>query len=616
MSSKMIIGDKIREIKRIFNILSNSDKRKLLVIGLVQSALGILDLIGVALIGVIAALSISGGISESDTGRLRDFLNVIRINSFSFENQVAALGMLAVALFTIRTISSIFITRKILFFMSKRGAFISADLVSRLLSKPLLTIQNRTTQQTIYALTTGVESIVLQVIGAGVILLTDISLLLIILAGLFTVDVFASLGSLLIFGVVGFLLYKYMHNRARVLGEESSKYSILSSEKISEVLSTYRESMVRNRRSFYTREIQDIRFTFADLRAEMSFQPFVSKYIMEISVVVGALILSSLQLLFHDSTTAVATLAVFLTAGTRIAPAVLRVQQNLMQINAGIGQAIPTLELIDELGTDHVDIPSVISNDIDIRHEGFVPKVVLKNVNFKYSGQNVGSISDVSFNIDPGRFVAVVGPSGAGKTTLIDLILGVLHPDSGLIQISEGSPHRAIQEWPGAISYVPQDVSLINGSISENVSLGYPLDLVSKNAALIDDALRTSHLSSFLESLPLGIATQVGERGSQMSGGQRQRIGIARALFTQPKLLVLDEATSALDGETEMNISDAISNLKGRTTIIMIAHRLSTVRNADIVIYVDGGRIKSIGTFQEVRESVDDFDRQANLMGL
>jgi ABC-type multidrug transport system fused ATPase/permease subunit len=197
---------------------------------------------------------------------------------------------------------------------------------------------------------------------------------------------------------------------------------------------------------------------------------------------------------------------------------------------------------------------------------------------------------------------------------MIDVLLGVLNPDEGTVLISGLPPMQAVTKWPGAISYVPQDVSIAAGSIRQNVALGYPLEVATDDLVL--KALKVAHLDEFVADLPEGLDTQVGERGAQLSGGQRQRLGIARAMFTCPHLLVLDEATSSLDGETESNISEAINTLKGSTTVVMIAHRLSTVRNADMVVYLSDGQILAKGTFQQVRESVPDFDRQARLMGL
>ena len=153
-----------------------------------------------------------------------------------------------------------------------------------------------------------------------------------------------------------------------------------------------------------------------------------------------------------------------------------------------------------------------------------------------------------------------------------------------------------------------------SGTIRENITLGFPEN--SADEELIYDALRIAQLSTFIESLPLGLDTQVGERGTKLSGGQRQRLGIARAMFTKPKLLVLDEATSALDGQTESDISSSILQLKGTATVVMIAHRLSTVRFADLVVYIDGGKIVSHGSFEEVRTEVPNFEKQAQLMGL
>jgi ABC-type multidrug transport system fused ATPase/permease subunit len=164
------------------------------------------------------------------------------------------------------------------------------------------------------------------------------------------------------------------------------------------------------------------------------------------------------------------------------------------------------------------------------------------------------------------------------------------------------------------VSYVPQDVVIASGTIRENVALGYPLEKATDE--LILSALKVAHLDEFVANLPQGIETQVGERGAKISGGQRQRLGIARAMFTRPHLLVLDEATSSLDGETEANISAAIHDLRGLTTVVIIAHRLSTVRSADQVVYLSNGNAVASGTFDEVRRAVPDLDRQAKIVGL
>jgi ABC-type bacteriocin/lantibiotic exporter with double-glycine peptidase domain len=176
------------------------------------------------------------------------------------------------------------------------------------------------------------------------------------------------------------------------------------------------------------------------------------------------------------------------------------------------------------------------------------------------------------------------------------------------------SPVQAVRQWPGALSYVPQDVVITNSTISGNITMGYPES--ESHRPFIHKALEIAQLSDFVDSLQDGLETKVGDRGTSISGGQRQRLGIARALFTLPKLLILDEATSALDGETEANISESIKALKGHVTVVMIAHRLSTVREVDTVIYMENGKVVATGTFEEVRSRIKNFDRQAKLMGL
>jgi ABC-type bacteriocin/lantibiotic exporter with double-glycine peptidase domain len=253
-------------------------------------------------------------------------------------------------------------------------------------------------------------------------------------------------------------------------------------------------------------------------------------------------------------------------------------------------------------------------NDVDFTHHGFIPRFQLQNASFRYPGKNENSLTDVSLDVEPGTVVALVGPSGSGKTTFVDLLLGILQPTSGEIKISDLPPSLAVIQHPGAIAYVPQNVYISNGSIQHNVTLGYPEN--SQDEKYVWDALHMAHLSELVLSLPNKLDENVGENGNQISGGQRQRLGIARAVFTRPKLLVLDEATSALDGQSEAEISQAISDLKGTTTLVIVAHRLSTVRDADLVIYLEGGQIVAKGSFSEVRSAIPNFDSQAKLMGL
>jgi ABC-type multidrug transport system fused ATPase/permease subunit len=240
--------------------------------------------------------------------------------------------------------------------------------------------------------------------------------------------------------------------------------------------------------------------------------------------------------------------------------------------------------------------------------------VVLDNVSFTYDDASEPALREASLSAPGGSSLALVGSTGAGKSTLADVILGVLQPDEGTVLLSGVSPRSAIARWPGAVSYVPQAVALVVGTVKENVAFGVPADEIDEELAW--EALHRAHLADFLVASREGLATPIGERGFKLSGGQRQRLGIARALYTRPKLLVLDEATSALDAETELAIIQTLEELEGEVTTVTIAHRLATVRRADMLLYLEGGRIVASGTFEEVRGTVGNFDRQAALLGL
>jgi ABC-type multidrug transport system fused ATPase/permease subunit len=601
-----------RNLARASKVLTHSDKRKLVFVSIAQVGMGFLDLFGIAIIGILGALAITGVQSSQPGNRVSTALRFMQLDSFQFQTQVAVLALIAGTLLTGRTILSIYFTKRILYFLSLRGASISSNLISKLLRESLLKVQERTTQQTLYSVTAGVNLLVLGVIAVAISLITDIALLIVIALGLLYVDPYVAVASFLFFATIGLILYYLMSIRATSLGKENAVLTIASNQKINEVFMSYRELIVRNRRSYYAKEIAQQRVLLARTQAEISFMPNYSKYVFEIAVVVGAILISASQFILHDAGRAIGTLAVFLAAGTRVAPAILRIQQGAVQIKGNLGAAQPTLDLLDELGD--LTIAESSEDRINFNHKNFTPKIELTNVSLTYPENSLPSIHQVSIEIEESKIVAIVGPSGAGKTTLVDVLLGVLKPDHGEVKISGVSSLDAISKWPGAISYVPQDVLIVDGTIRHNVALGFPPSTVENDRILsaIDDAA----LGEFVKSLPNGLDTQVGESGAKLSGGQRQRLGIARALYTNPKLLVLDEATSALDGETELLVTDSIQKLKGRVTVVLIAHRLSTVRNADVVIYMQSGQVQAAGSFEEVRKQIPNFDHQAHLMGL
>jgi len=599
-------------ISKSLDLLEKKEKTKLAATFLIQIFLAFLDLIGVAIIGLLGALSINGVQSRPPGNRVSAALKVFGLYESTFQSQVAFLGVISCSILVLRTLISIYLIRKSLFFLSRRSAIVSSQLMNRLMSQSLLFIQKKSIHENLYSITTGVTNLVLGVIGSLITLFADLVLLIVLFTGLLIVDAGMAIGSILFFVFVGFSLYWLLNTKAKKFGVSESLLNVESNEKIVEVLTSYRESIVRNRRSYYANEVGQIRLKLANTSAEISILPYISKYVIETSMVVGALLISAYQFVTQDATRAVSTLAVFLIAATRIAPAVLRIQQSTVQMKVSIGAANPTLNLINDLST--LNSLDLVIDNLELDHIGFIPEVRLRNVSFSYPNRDEPSIINASLHLKSGQMLAIVGPSGSGKTTLADLILGILIPDSGIAEVSKLKASEVGRKWPGALSYVPQDVMIANGSIKSNVHLGYPES--SETTKLMWEALETAQLSDFVKSLDFQEESSVGDRGSKLSGGQRQRLGIARALYSKPKLLVLDEATSALDGETEDNISTAINRLRGNVTIIVIAHRLSTIREADQVVYLERGRILASGTIAEVRSMVPNFDRQAGLMGL
>jgi ABC-type multidrug transport system fused ATPase/permease subunit len=481
-----------------------------------------------------------------------------------------------------------------------------------MLNRPVEKIFRNSIQHQIYNVTGGVERLISGVVTSLVVIASDLVLLLVILIGLMLVDPITSIGTFIVFAGIAFMLYFLLHKRVANLSTKSAYQSIYLTQKVSEGINSFRDLFIKGGREYYVNEIRKTKMKLAGYDAEIKFIPNISKYTIEISVIIGIAVVAGFQFYFFDSNRAIAVISVFLAASTRIAPAVVRIQHSVIAVKSSFSAAKPTFDLIDELsGVKELERTETV---ISINHTDFSPKVKLIDLKFTYSDSTNNTIQDISLEILEGEFVAFVGPSGGGKSTLVDLVLGLLAPSTGSITISGLTPVDAIKKWPGSIGYVPQDVFIENSTVKENICLGFNPELVADD--LVWQALGLADLSDFVKGLEGQLSYRISDAGKNLSGGQRQRLGIARALLTKPKIVIFDEATSALDAETENRVSESILKLTGECTVIFIAHRLSVVRSADMIYYLDKGKIINQGTFDELRKLNADFNNQANFMGI
>lgn len=599
-----------------WKLLTKHEKRKLTLISFAQFFLGIFDLIGIAAIAMLGALSVRGIQSQNPGNTLNSLLSFTNLDDLGFRTQAVVIALFAAFILILKTVISVLINRKIIYFLSERSARLSGDLIERAFSHSFLFIKTFTQQELIFATTAGVNALTVGVIASAVSLASDGFLLIILTSGLFLVEPVLSVVSLLIFASVAYSLHRLLTVRAGKLGFLDTELNIASTTALVELLGTYRESFVQGSLSDQLTRIKNLRYQLAKTAAELSFMPSMTKYVMEATLVLSALILGAFAFVMNTAVQAIAMLVLFMAAGFRIAPAVLRIQHGLLQIKGSLASARPTLKLAQLLG-ELTEIEDKFEPNATVTLPAGTDSglgVTIKNLVFRYPNQHTDLFSDLSLSIQPGTAVAIVGSSGAGKTSLADLILGVLDPSSGEVTIGGNNPRLLAKLHPGIVGYVTQNPFVVNGSLRENLLLGLPPSRFSDMQLL--RALELANLTEYSEALHSKLDTLIGDSGILLSGGQVQRLGLARALLTEPSLLVLDEATSALDAQTESSISEMLTQLRGKTTLIVIAHRLATIRKFDRIIYIDNGKALADGTFSEVRSQVSEFDAQAKLMGL
>jgi len=591
------------------SLFTRIEKMRLFLLFIAQLLMSFLDLAGIAIFGLLGALAVNGVSYKEPGSRLLAVLQVLNLENYEFRLQAAILGILATVLLVARTFLSIFFTKKTLIFLGKKSAKVTASLFETVMQSDYQKVKSLTLNEWIVGLTKGVNSLMVRVIGGLITIVADAFLTVLILSGLFIYNFQVAMMTILMFSVTGLSLYVLIRNKARQTGYLEQRTEIELNQKISESLLAFREIYLNNDQSYYSEKISELRLQQVASQTVSSFFPLLSKYVFEAILIVGTLLVGAVQFLMFDAVHAVASLSIFMVASTRIAPAVMRVQQSAVILKSSFGSSTITLKLLREFGNPKRQIDKANEDE-----SAFSPSVKLVNVNFQYPNSSEAIFKDFNVSLEKGSVSALVGPTGSGKSTLVDLILGVINTGGGEVLISGKPAREAIGYWPGKIAYVPQKVAIFNTTIRENIALGSSFDRYSDEE--VWNAVGKAELTKFVNSLPGKLDYVVADYGLNLSGGQLQRIGIARALLTNPQLLILDEATSSLDGQTEANISSTIQNLGPVVTVLIIAHRLSTIKDLERVIYLDSGRIIADGNFQLVREKVPAFDLQCRNLGI
>ncbi len=597
----------IKRVRYLLSFISRDHKKKLVVFALFQALTGLLDLIGIGLIGLIGSLALTGVVATSvPNPTVVKSIDFLGLSGLELTSQVTILSLVAAICLIGRSVSAFYVSSRIFHFLGVEGALLSSKLANKILKKDISDIEARTRQDSVFILTSGSNKAALDVAGSIILALADISSLVLILTTLLILDALTALITFVLFGILGLALYKHLRDKATNLGRVNSQLFVSINNSILSTLENIRFIKTANLTEQRIFEFNQLRMSQSKALADLTVMPYISKYVFEVVLVLGAVFISAIQFLLHDAIQAIATLIVFLAAGGRLAPAALRLQQSSLLIKANISYTIPVLELYQESDQE-------VKESRGVAHgREFNGNAELVNVDYVYPGSSLSALKNINLKIPVNSFTAIVGPSGAGKSTLIDVLLGLNTPQKGSVLISGISPTIAFREWTGKVGYVPQRTNLLDGTIAENVVYGRKFDTDDQ----IWKSLRIANLEELVKSLEFGIHTPVGELGSRLSAGQQQRLGIARALFSEPELLVMDEATSSLDATTEKELSQSLANLQSKVTLVVVAHRLSTVVKADKIVYMASGEILAEGKMEEVRLRIPEFEQQAQILGI
>ncbi|WP_249315728.1 ABC transporter ATP-binding protein [Bacillus sp. FJAT-49711] len=579
--------------KKLLMLFNKREKNKLLILLFMMVISALLETLGIGLIVPLVSI-----ITNPDIIREQPIIAQI-YELFKFQSTTSFMIFSVVVLLLVFVLKNFYIllyqytqNRLIL----NQQVKLSERLFNEYLTKPYSFHLQRNTSELLRNVNREIPKVLQGIMMSGFQLITEGLVVLCILSLLLVTATTATITSSILLGGGVFLFFKVFRKKMIALGKEQQIASGMMIKWINQGLGASKEIKVSGKEKFfvnaYTKQSQ---ISANNSRYIMMLEQTPRLFIE--TLLVAIVLITMLIIIFQDKNTTtqiVSTMALFAMAAFRLMPSINRI----MAMITTIRYSQPALSVIyDDLFENKQELSNINPNpDITIvsnkTKKAFNDSIRLSDVSFRYPNQSECSVKDISLTIPIGSSVAFIGESGAGKTTLVDIILGLFKPEKGSVLIDGRNLYDQQTLWQQKIGYIPQSIFLSDDTIRSNVAFGSDIELIDDKEVL--RALEQAQLKEFVEELPDKLETSIGERGVRLSGGQRQRIGIARALYHNPEIIFMDEATSALDNETEKEIMNSIYSLKGEKTLIIIAHRLTTIENCDIVFKINKGKLVAI----------------------
>ncbi|NHC43578.1 ABC transporter ATP-binding protein [Bacillus sp. MM2020_1] len=588
-------------IRKILMLFNKKEKRILIGLFLMMIIAALFETVGIGLVVPIVGLLTNPSIIQRQSALLYIY------NLFNFQSSTsfivfAVIGLLLV--FILKNLYLLFYNHVQLKVILNQQVKLSRRLFKEYLTKPYIFHLQRNTANLLRNVNTEVTRVFGGIIISGFQLFTELLVTVFILILLLFTEPVATITASILLGGSVVLFFKVFNKKISELGKEQHKISALMIKWVNQGLGASKEVKVSGKEDYFINAYTVQSKISSNNNRYMGMLQQIPRLFIE-TVLVTIVLVTMLIIVFQgiNTTHIVSTMALFAMAAFRLMPSINRVVSLITQIR----YCQPALNILhDDLFLNKEEVLNENKNSINEpifrleSNKSFINAIELKDVSFRYPNQKVYSLKDVSLTIPIGQSVAFIGESGAGKTTLVDIILGLFHPEKGEVLVDGKNIFEQKLLWQHNIGYIPQSIFLSDDTIRSNIAFGVEEELIDDTAVWI--ALEQAQLRDFVEALPDKLETKVGERGVRLSGGQRQRIGIARALYHNPEILFMDEATSALDNETEKEIMKAIDGLRGEKTLIIIAHRLSTIENCDLVYRLSNGRL--VATERKVKRSV------------